>query len=214
MIYTIGQVAAFLVQSSWGNEPKDVQATAVAVIMAESGGNSTAVGDGGNSIGWMQVYLVAHPWARSLDLKNPKVNLEAGHKIYEEAGDSFSPWSVWWRNARRREGPGQGRYRVYLLAARSAVDNLRKVGSPGFGDILDTTGEALKDPGGALAELDLPGPFDDAVRFLSKAHSWQRIAYVILGGALVVVGLAIVARPAVEQVSSVIPAGAAAKAMA
>jgi hypothetical protein len=59
---------------------------ALAEAWGESGWNEGAIGDGGNSIGLMQIYQPAHPWARALNLKNPFVNMRAAMRVFRMSG--------------------------------------------------------------------------------------------------------------------------------
>lgn len=90
--------------------------TAVAVALAESSGNTGAVGDlnltPGGSIGLWQINLKAHPdWATS-DLTDPAVNAAAAFDVYRKAGSSFRPWSTF----------KNGAYVAHLDAAQQGVE--------------------------------------------------------------------------------------------
>jgi hypothetical protein len=71
--------------------------TAVAVAMAESGGDSNALGDSGKSFGLWQIDSQYHPefgpdFARLYD---PQTNANAAFSVYATAGGSFLPWSAY-----------------------------------------------------------------------------------------------------------------------
>lgn len=76
--------------------------TAVAIALAESGGNpdaynpETAAGtpEGLGSYGLWQIYLKAHPNFQGLNLFDPQTNANAAYEVYAEAGNSFQPWST------------------------------------------------------------------------------------------------------------------------
>lgn len=74
---------------------------AAAIAMAESGGNATAVGDGGTSFGLWQIHTPAHPEYRPADLFNPDVNARAAFAI-SNGGVDWSPWSVFKDGSYRR----------------------------------------------------------------------------------------------------------------
>lgn len=82
-------------------------AIAVAVAMAESGGNTvaynpeTAAGtpDGLGSYGLWQIYLKAHPEFSGRDLFDPDTNGNAAYRVFQQAGYSFNPWSTFKNNA-------------------------------------------------------------------------------------------------------------------
>ena len=77
--------------------------TAVAVAMAESGGNPNAYNaelaagtkSGSGSRGLWQIYGTAHPWANNPNAFDPQFNANAAFRVYREAGNSFRPWSTY-----------------------------------------------------------------------------------------------------------------------
>jgi hypothetical protein len=78
-------------------------ATAVAVALAESGGNTqaynpeTAAGaaQGKGSYGLWQIYLTAHPQYTAAQLLDPQTNANAAYSVYVTAGYAFTPWSTY-----------------------------------------------------------------------------------------------------------------------
>ncbi len=76
---------------------------AVAVAMAESGGDTEALGDEnltlGGSLGLWQINLRWHPeyYDNYTALYDPQTNANAAYKVYEAQG-----WSAWstWKNGR------------------------------------------------------------------------------------------------------------------
>lgn len=92
---------------------------AVAEAWGESGWNERAVGDSGNSLGLMQIYLPAHPWARGLNLFDPFVNMRAAKRIFDAAG-SWAPWHA-------NHVPGLARARAAIASiARKAKKVVKK----------------------------------------------------------------------------------------
>jgi hypothetical protein len=77
-------------------------ATAVAIALAESGGNPQAYNpeaaagapQGYGSFGLWQIYLKAHPEFQGQNLFDPATNAAAAYAVYSAAGSSFSPWST------------------------------------------------------------------------------------------------------------------------
>ena len=67
---------------------------AVAIAYAESAGDPDAVGDNGDSIGLWQINLPAHPEYAGANLHDPQTNANAAFAIYQQAGNSFSPWTT------------------------------------------------------------------------------------------------------------------------
>lgn len=75
--------------------------TAVAVALAESGGNPNALGDtnigsGTGSFGLWQINADAHPeyGPDFTQLYDPQTNANAAYAVYSAAGDSFTPWTT------------------------------------------------------------------------------------------------------------------------
>lgn len=76
--------------------------TAVAIALAESGGNPSAYNPeiaagapaGLGSFGLWQIYLNAHPEFAGLTLTDPQTNADAAYQVYSAAGGSFNPWST------------------------------------------------------------------------------------------------------------------------
>ncbi len=78
---------------------------AAAVAMAESAGNSMAVGDvtRGFSIGLWQINLRAHPEYNAVSLYDPNNNAQAAMKI-SSGGTNWKPWTTF----------NTGAYKKYL----------------------------------------------------------------------------------------------------
>ena len=80
-----------------GFEGEDLK-IAVAIALAESSGNPNALGDlnitPGGSVGLWQVNLKFHPEYTTDQLRDPQTNANAAFAVYQEAGNSFTPWST------------------------------------------------------------------------------------------------------------------------
>lgn len=90
--------------------------TAVAIALAESGGNPGVVGDQnitpGGSVGLWQINLHYHPEYTAQELVDPQTNADAAFAIYSAAGNSFTPWSTF----------KTGAYTAYLGSAQDGSD--------------------------------------------------------------------------------------------
>ena len=90
--------------------------TAVAIALAESGGNPGVVGDQnitpGGSVGLWQINLRWHPEYTAAMLVDPQTNANAAYAVYRAAGNSFRPWSTF----------KNGAYTAHLDDAQSGVD--------------------------------------------------------------------------------------------
>lgn len=108
--------------------------TAVAVALAESGGNSHAYNpetqagapQGKGSFGLWQIYLNAHPEFAMLDLYDPAANAAAAFSVYAAAGNSFRPWSTF---SQDNPATGEPWYVAHLNDAQAGVDVLPGGGS-------------------------------------------------------------------------------------
>lgn len=77
--------------------------TAVAIALAESGGNTNAYNPesaagtpaGSGSRGLWQIYGVAHPEFNNDSAFDPAINAQAAFKVFVEAGNRFTPWSTY-----------------------------------------------------------------------------------------------------------------------
>jgi len=83
-------------------------ATAVAIAIAESGGNPSAVNPEG-SYGLWQIDIVENPQYANDDLTDPSVNAQDAYSIYSEGG--FTRWSTY----------NNGAYLNYLAQAQAGV---------------------------------------------------------------------------------------------
>jgi murein DD-endopeptidase MepM/ murein hydrolase activator NlpD len=78
--------------------PESAIPTAVAIAMAESGGNPNAIGDKsiGGSDGLWQIYTKAHPdLVQKYNLFDPLQNAMAAYQVYKNAGNKFTPWTTY-----------------------------------------------------------------------------------------------------------------------
>jgi hypothetical protein len=171
--------------------------TAVAVALAESGGRTDAVNrnsNGSTDTGLWQINSI-HGYS-SESLKDPATNARAARAIYLAAGSKWTPW-VAYKN---------GRYLLFYGQAKSAGGALQTTPEPGR-----PSGPSLADaiPGATEAKAAL----DVANRvgaWTAKPANWLRVAYVMVGGMLLVGALLLVAVPAALNVT---PAGKTLKAV-
>lgn len=122
-------------------------ATAVAIALAESGGDPNAYNQelragappGKGSYGLWQIYLYKHPEFAGWNLYDPQTNANAAYSIYSARG-GFSDWTTF----------GSGKYRAYLTSVPSpgAVPPLTIDASTGLpiDDSTPTPPAALTDP--------------------------------------------------------------------
>lgn len=179
-------------------------AMAVSIALAESSGNTNAHNPKGrdDSYGLWQINMKAHTTAE-LGISSPEAlfdpltNARAMMKISKN-GTDWSPWSTYPLRAA-----------AFLPVGTTAAATI--VGSVEITEAADATGV------GALAQVvseTVQTPVRIA-KWLTEPGSWIRVAYFALGAAMVIGGVVIFARPAVQQVAStaanVLPVGKAAK---
>jgi Lysozyme like domain len=89
--------------------------TAVAIILAESGGvpNARVRSSREDSVGLFQINIRAHPQYTAERMADPEQNALAAQQI-SKFGTDWSPWSTWWKDPVNHIGPGQGRYTQFL----------------------------------------------------------------------------------------------------
>jgi len=140
---------------------------AVAVALAESGGNTnsynpeTAAGTaaGSGSRGLWQIYGSAHPEYNNDAVLDPAANAAAAYKVYQEAGNSFTPWSTFNNGAINQFLSNLGDlYAGGVAAAGSAATSA-------------ATGAAAGTLAGADWKIGLLGPIAPTVDVLNKVSA-------------------------------------------
>jgi hypothetical protein len=186
--------------------------TSVAVALAEGKGRGTplnrevlaeSIGDNGNSIGPWQIHMPSHPEFSKTYLLNPANNAKAARAVLRKQG-----WAAWtqFRN---------GAFLVYMPLAGANVKSLPggvDTGDP-IGDAaagaIDSTVGGVVDTGRSIASIgELAAK---AGTWINDPGNWLRIAYVVLGGALLIGALVVVAAP---MATNVVPAGKVVKTVA
>ena len=100
--------------------------TAIAVALAESGGNPVAYNPetkantptGLGSFGLWQIYRKVHPEFSGWNLYDPQSNANAAYSVYKAAGYSFRPWSTY---TQTNPKTGAYWYEAHLTEAQQAV---------------------------------------------------------------------------------------------
>lgn len=198
------------------NASFDEMATICAIAGAESDGYCQAVSpvasDGTQGFGLCQIES-SHTEFGTFDAsnsnrwQNPYINMNMARQIFVKAGGKFDPWSTY----------GNGRYRMYLTQAQSALTTFLTLYGTKSGtdqatqaqEVLGRVPEATLQ-GNTIDEIihylnigtynaknvHLPNPvsaldsfFTDVAKFVVKLTKWQNWASVgfIVGGALLMV---------------------------
>ena len=169
-----------------GFPPEEI-ATATAVALAESGGETTATNDkntnGSVDYGLWQINTVHGSLLNQGDKFNPLDNAKMALTVWQRAGSKWTPWTVY----------KTGAYRTHLgaatLGAASPTDPAELVGTP-----MDTStvpaGTAVSSP------LDLLGPIGTAlgsivgtITKLTSGTLWLRISAFMVGSWLIILSL-------------------------
>jgi hypothetical protein len=113
-------------------------ATAVAIALAESGGKTDAVSSTGD-YGLFQINRAAHAdLFASHNWKDPASNVDMARIVYQNAGNSFTPWVTY----------NNGAYQDHMKGAKLPVEranNARADLLGGIGNVSNVVGGALKD---------------------------------------------------------------------
>lgn len=125
-----------------------------AIALAESGGNpaaynpETAAGTrpGAGSYGLTQIYSTAHPEFNRQQLFNPLYNLQAAFRVFQQAGNRFTPWSTY----------NIGSAQHYLSSVPSAVPSTSAAAGGSYSSALSSLAA------GSMSQA-LPGSYLNAV---------------------------------------------------
>ena len=187
MALTSGEIAGHAARAGFSGADL---AMAIAVALAESGGNPTAhhLTSREDSRGLWQINVRAHPEFANSNLYDPATNARAAKAVLNKQG--WGAWSVY----------TNGRALLYLPGA-TAVAAQNRGGNAVAGAIVDQS-----NPGGVINEAVSAGNAIASVgqlaakagTWINNSQNWVRIMYVVLGGALVIGALVIVALPVAE----------------
>jgi hypothetical protein len=166
--------------------------TAVAVAFAESRFNTNAINrnnrDGSVDYGVWQINSVHNfPEVASGAWRDLKVNAQLAYRVYQRQG--WNAWSVY-----RPSNPTG--YAAYLAARPAAVGFVAAAVGPGAAaaGAAGTTGAIAEGVGGDVgdglsAAATIAREPLAVLDWFTKPQTWERIAYVVLGGALVIGGI-------------------------
>lgn len=172
--------------------PADQVQTAVAVALAESGGNPAAVNtanrNGSVDYGLWQINTIHGPLLSQGDKFNPNDNAKMAYTVWSRAGGKWTPWSVY--NNRR--------YVTFMpQAALAAASANQQSGSGNSPAGASATGSATADPntpqGSAAAQPTTSGlSMTGVAEFVSQLVSgglWLRLGSIVFGAALILFSL-------------------------
>lgn len=186
--YSMSCIAQVAANAGFGKD-KTTLATAIAVAMAESSGNTKAVSSTGCCHGLWQINTEVHPYSKS-QMQDPVQNAAAAWKISGN-GTNWGPWSAYKNKS----------YLLYLPQANSEAAKITGDSSgatPEYrsgGDILE---DEFDDLGGNLAGITYP---ITAVKdWISDRNNIFRIVKVVAGIAVVLVAANMLLKQPVQQV--------------
>lgn len=193
-IATAAQAGGFLLNSE--------RATAVAIALAESGGETTATNkntNGTTDFGLWQINSIHAAILRGRSWSDPTDNARMAHQVYADAGNSFHPWVTY----------NSGRYLAFLSVARAAVYGGKTGGAlpPSGGN----TGSAKPNATGTLSVLP-PNPLTgliDLTKILTNGSLWLRAGMLFAGALLLWWGIRSLTELDNEAAAAVVKTGMA-----
>jgi hypothetical protein len=175
--YNAQQIAGYA--KAAGFPPGEI-ATATAVALAESGGESTATNkntNGSIDYGLWQINTVHGALLNQGDKFNPLDNAKMALVVWQRAGNKWTPWTVYKTGAYRTQlGAG-------TMGAASPSDPI-EIGASASATVGDTTLEANV----GTQQSSALGPIGDALAAfatLTSGSLWLRIGSFILGSCLI-----------------------------
>lgn len=150
----------------------DIQ-TAVAIALAESGGNNLATNrndNGSTDYGLWQINSVHTDILKIGDWRNPTDNAKMAKKVFDKQG--WSAWVVY----------DTGRYKDFMARANTAVAVLAMLGK--LPDIIERGLDGPQLPG-----ADALDDIKKFVQFFGDKHNWQRIGYISAGVVLLFIAI-------------------------
>lgn len=167
---------------------------AAAVTQPESGGNSEKrnLNSREDSRGLWQINTFAHPEFNNSNLYDPAVNASAAYAVFKKQG-----WNAW-------TGYTSGAYLMYLPAAKSAASQVQTTTTntatttESYAEIQNIS--TIGDIAGTLKTLTALALKTGA--WIADPGNWIRVGQTMVGGALIAIGLGVVAMPAIKKVQA------------
>lgn len=162
---------------------------AVAVALAESSGDTDAVSSTGCCIGLWQINVRVHKQYTVADMRDPAKNASAAFALKQ--ADGWRPW-----NSSRAGQALTSALAASTVAIFMASNPVRTAADVALGPAADIAGNIAGATGipQAIEAANLIG------KWVSTPANWLRVAYVLVGGALVIGSLIVLSRPITEPV--------------
>jgi Lysozyme like domain len=179
------QVLDLAYKVGW-RKPGDLERV-LAIVLAESGGRTDATSYTGCCHGLMQINTRVHTQWTTAQMKDAEANMRAGFTLWQRSG--WQPWDSS-RGGQILRGP----------EARASAATWQV--SPGVGS--EGTKGAISGAVSGVVPGVVPG-VSEAVGGFNKVRDWittpaniGRLAIGVVGAVIIVVGLAVLARPVLE----------------
>lgn len=161
--------------------PRDQIATAVAVALAESGGNATAKNtankNGTTDYGLWQINSIHKADLAGGDWTNPRDNARMAFAVYSRAGKKWTPWYAW----------RDGKHLPFMARGVAAAAKAGAGDQDDDGGVFDTLPTSLPNPLEGMEEL--AGLASSALRVVTDRDTWIRVGMFALGGVLLAVAI-------------------------
>jgi hypothetical protein len=160
----------------------------LAIVLAESSGDTEVTSYTGCCHGLMQINTRVHRQWTTADMKQAEPNMRAGFQLWTQAGHTWRDWNAS-RGGQLLRGPEA---RASLATWHLSPD----IGGPpgtGVGDV------------GKAIQTTVPG-LSDVLAIANRARAWVttpanigRLAIAVLGGLVIVIGVGQLLRPVAEK---------------
>lgn len=168
--------------------------TAIAVALAESGGNTNAKNPNSSASGLFQIMVSVHQdKIAGRNIFDPRVNVDVARLVWEAAGKSFSPWETY----------TNGAYKAHLGHGKTVYDKLYAASKSGDHSFIDNALTTIISPAAGIAGIVAPGnPVTSAANkvsslvagALSDVMKWLAKGFIAIGAftfALLLIGLGV-----------------------
>lgn len=176
MKLTPQQIAGY---ASAAGFPPDQIATATAVALAESGGETTATNrnsNGSTDYGLWQINTIHGQLLNQGDKFNPLDNAKMALTVYARAGNKWTPWTVY----------KSGTYRAQMPTATLAAGN--PIPPQGAANAITAENTSTTGPSVAASQSSALGSIGSALEafsILTSGSLWLRVGAFILGSCLI-----------------------------
>jgi hypothetical protein len=193
-LFTPAQIANIAIQV-WGEEQAT---TAVAVALAESGGdaykdNKGLNVDGSTDWGMWQINDRAHPNLAGWDnWYDATTNARMAKQVYDDrARTGRNGWSAW-------SAYTSGAYKTHIPAAQAGVS--QPSGTAGGDDQTTQEAEWFRDTKDVMGQIAngisaMAQVVWKAMVWMANPHNWVRAAFVLTGGAMAVGAIVVAVKP-------------------